>query len=368
MNNVLPNISRLRCLTSHLPFDFAIGMLFNVAVAVVVTYVMHMGGGFWENLVFSMCVGSLALVFIDSGRLILWRLNFPPVLPFLALAMVSIPIAKYFGNMMAMSILGLSAENASAHMLRTKNPVEFLIMTFVISAVVTWFFWTRAKLSTLTADAETEKARAAAIEKQAMQAQLQLLQAQIEPHMLFNTLANLQGMIAIDPTRAQHMLDQLILYLRATLSSSRAEKSPLSHEFSLMDAYLGLMSVRMGARLSYTLRLPPALQDVQVLPMLLQPLVENAIKHGLESKIDGGRIEVSATEQQGMLTLAVADTGHGLDDAYDPEQSSGAHDTHIGLANVRERLQAMYGARAALTLAPNTPSGVIARLTIPMPS
>lgn len=368
MNNVLPNISRLRCLTSQLPFDFAIGTLFNVAVAVVVTYVMHLGGGFWENLVFSMCVGSLALVFIDSGRLILWRLNFPPVLPFLALVMVSIPVAKYFGNTMAMSILGLSAENATTHLLGKKNPVEFLIMTFVVSAIITWFFWTRAKLSILTAEAETEKARTAAIEKQAMQAQLQLLQAQIEPHMLFNTLANLQGMIAIDPARAQHMLDQLILYLRATLSSSRAEKASLSHEFSLMDAYLGLMSVRMGTRLSYSLQLPPALHDVQVLPMLLQPLVENAIKHGLESKIEGGRIEVTATEQQGMLTLAVADTGLGLDPAYDSEQPRGAHDAHIGLANVRDRLQAMYGARAALSLTPNTPSGVVARLTIPMPS
>jgi hypothetical protein len=122
MNNVLPNLSRVRCLTSHLPFDCAIGTLFNVAVAVVVTYVMHMGGGFWENLVFSMCVGSLALVFIDGGRLIFWRFNFPPVLPFLALVMVSIPVAKYFGNMMAMSILGLSAENASTHLLGKKTP------------------------------------------------------------------------------------------------------------------------------------------------------------------------------------------------------------------------------------------------------
>jgi LytS/YehU family sensor histidine kinase len=99
-----------------------------------------------------------------------------------------------------------------------------------------------------------------------MQAQLQLLQAQIEPHMLFNTLANLQGMIAIDPGRAQHMLDQLILYLRATPSSSRAERASLSHEFSLMEAYLGLMPVRMGARLSYTLQLPPALHDVPNTP------------------------------------------------------------------------------------------------------
>jgi len=368
MNTVLPSLSRVKCLMRHLPVDFAIGMAFNVGVAMILTYLMHMGGGFWENLVFSMCVGSLALLFIDGGRLILWKLNFPPRLPFLALVMISIPTAKVLGNMIAISILGLPEKNAGAHTIG-KNGTEFLIITFLISAAIIWFFRTRAKLSMLAACAETEKACTAATEKQAMQAQLQMLQAQIEPHMLFNTLANLQGLIAIDPVRAQHMLDQLILYLRATLSSSRAEKTTLSHEFALMEAYLGLMSVRMGARLSYTLQLPAALRDVHVLPMLLQPLVENAFKHGLEPNIAGGRIDVTAAEQQGMLTLAVADTGLGLDAPLRPGQSAdGLDGSHVGLSNVRERLQAMYGGRASLSLSGNTPSGVIAQLAIPMPS
>jgi len=210
----------------------------------------------------------------------------------------------------------------------------------------------------LQAQAEAEKARAASIEKQAMQAQLQLLQAQIEPHMLFNTLANLQGLISVDAPRAQHMLDQLILYLRATLSSSRAEKTTLSHEFSLMEAYLDLMSVRMGKRLSFTLQLPHALEDVLIPPMLLQPLIENAIKHGLEPKIDGGHIDVRATLEQGMLRLSIADTGLGLG-------VSPARGTQVGLANVRERLLALYGTSASLLLLANPSDGTIAQLDLP---
>jgi sensor histidine kinase YesM len=266
--------------------------------------------------------------------------------------------------MMAIKLLGLPTAGVAS--VQAKNATGLFILTVLVSAFITWFFWNRGKLATLTAKAETEKARAAAIEKQAIQAQLQLLQAQIEPHMLFNTLANLQGLIALDPPRAHHMLDQLIHYLRATLSSSRAEKTTLAHEFSLMNAYLELMSVRMGRRLAYALQLPDRLRDVQVPPMLLQPLVENAIRHGLESKIDGGRIDVAATEQAGMLTLSVADTGLGLD--APAARRATVKNTHIGLANVHERLQALYGERASCSLKPNTPSGVIAQLTMPLQS
>ena len=192
-----------------------------------------------------------------------------------------------------------------------------------------------------------------------MQAQLQLLQAQIEPHMLFNTLANLQGLISFDPDRAQLLLDQLIQYLRATLSSSRAEATTLEQEFKLMQAYLGLMAVRMGARLAYTLDLPDDLRSARLPPMLLQPLVENAIQHGLEPKIEGGHITVRASVDDDQLTLTVMDDGLGLDH---PGQTKG---TQLGVTNIRERLQVMHGAAASLSLDANTTGGVTARLTLP---
>jgi sensor histidine kinase YesM len=194
-----------------------------------------------------------------------------------------------------------------------------------------------------------------------MQTQLQLLQAQIEPHMLFNTLANLQGLIAIDPTRAQHMLDQLIQYLRATLSSSRETHTTLSREFELMQAYLGLMSVRLGRRLSYTLRLPETLKEIAVPPMLLQPLVENAIKHGIEPKVEGGSVDVEASREDSSLRLRVTDSGLGLAHSLPGRQGES-----IGLANVRERLQALFGSRSSFTLSPNDPAGAVATIVIPL--
>jgi signal transduction histidine kinase len=339
--------------------DVAITSVFNVVIAVIVTYVIRIHDSFYINLVISMCVGTLAVTFIDGGRLLLWGGRKPPMGPFIVLMIISIPAAQYSGNLIASHLLGIPAENLAS--VRAKNATAILVGSILVCVSITWFFWNRYKLSELQAQAEAEKARAAAVEKQAMQAQLQLLQAQIEPHMLFNTLANLQGLIAVDTARAQHMLEQLILYLRATLSSSRAEKTTLAHEFSLMEAYLGLMSVRMGSRLSYTLQLPDALRTMPVPPMMLQPLVENAIKHGLEPKVGGGHIMVQATQEDGSLKLTVADTGLGLN-----ASASDASDTHVGLANVRERLQALYGERASFMLTPNTPSGVIAQLTVPL--
>jgi sensor histidine kinase YesM len=177
--------------------------------------------------------------------------------------------------------------------------------------------------------------------------------------MLFNTLANLQGLIAIDPPRAQQMLDLLIQYLRATLTSSRAESNTLAQEFALMEAYLGLMQIRMGERLSFSLDLPDTLRTHPVPPMLLQPLVENAIAHGLEPKIEGGHVAVSAVLADGVLALSVQDSGRG------PAAGPGKKGTNVGLANTRERLRALFGDRAALTLEAAQPAGALARITLP---
>jgi len=346
--------SRLR----RFAIDLGITELFSVVIAIFVTYVMRIYDSFFVNLVISLCVGTLAVTFIDGGRLLLWNGGKPPRLPFFLLLLVSIPAAQYLGSEIASLILDIPAQNITE--VRQKNASSLLVGTLLACVSITWFFWSRSRLELLAAEAEAEKARAAAIEKQALQAQLQMLQAQIEPHMLFNTLANLQGLIAVDTQRAQHMLDQLIQYLRATLSSSRSEKTTLGQEFALMDAYLGLMTVRMGARLSYALHLPEELRALAVPPMLLQPLVENAIRHGLEPKVDGGHIDVRAARDGGTLTLTVADNGLGLDAA--PADAGGMR---VGVANTRERLQALYGERAAFSLAPNTPQGVIAQITIP---
>ena len=190
--------------------------------------------------------------------------------------------------------------------------------------------------------------------RQATEAQLKLLQSQLEPHMLFNTLANLRALISADPERATQMLDSLIDYLRATLQASRATSHSLQNEFDRLGDYLALMQVRMGPRLTYTLDLPAELADQSVPTLLLQPLVENAIKHGLEPKIEGGSVCVSARRDGDTVILCVTDSGVGLKDG-----------TGFGLTQVRERLQATYANQATAYLGADSAGLTRASITLP---
>jgi sensor histidine kinase YesM len=200
--------------------------------------------------------------------------------------------------------------------------------------------------------------------KQAAEAQLRLLQAQIEPHFLLNTLGNIRSLVKRDGERARDMLDHLVDYLLVALPRMRQDTSTLGHELELSTSYLAIMQIRMGARLAYHIDCPAELLHVPFPPMLLQTLVENAIKHGLEPSADPGTIAVQAgtetTSGGQILCVAVTDTGVGFGKA-----DTGG--TRIGLANIRERLQSLFGGEAELIIAPNLPNGVIATLRIPRP-
>jgi sensor histidine kinase YesM len=194
--------------------------------------------------------------------------------------------------------------------------------------------------------------------------QLKLLESQLEPHMLFNTLANLRALIAVDPPRAQAMLDRLIGFLRATLSASRVSMHTLAAEFERLADYLALMQVRMGERLQVELDLPDELASRPVPALLLQPLVENAIKHGLEPHRGGGRVSVRASlGDGGLLQLSVRDNGAGLPSAG--ALANGSSGSGFGTTQVRERLAAVYGQAASFTLAPAPEGGTLAVLLLP---
>ena len=201
----------------------------------------------------------------------------------------------------------------------------------------------------------------AELERQLAEATLVALSAQIEPHFLFNTLASIQYLIRNDAAKATEMTSDLIRYLRLALPRMKQSTARLADELELVRAYLGIMQIRMGPRLAFSINSPDTLGDVQIPTMALITLAENAIKHGLEQKQDGGMICVTISndsEDSRMLRLEVADTGGGF--------SNAASGTGIGLANIRERLQTLYGSRAALSLEANQPSGVKAILTLPM--
>jgi signal transduction histidine kinase len=188
---------------------------------------------------------------------------------------------------------------------------------------------------------------------------LQLLRAQIEPHFLFNTLANIRMLAHHDRSGAVEMLDNLLRYLSAALPKLRQDDSPLAEEMQLLDAYLSIFRVRMGSRLSYAIDLPADLAQIRVPTMMLLTLVENALKHGINPIIEGGFIRVSASRSGPALVLKVADSGHGISD----QQRQG---TGTGLSNVRLRLMMQYGHAAQLSLAHAEPRGVVAAISLPL--
>lgn len=344
-------IDRRRLLSLAMATGRSVAMLtlISAVCAVIVTYVIRLQSTLWQSMVFAVCVGGATMFLIRVGYWLIVGDDKPSKFGFTALIVVAIPLGFMLGSTVAARVLDLPVGDFGLSHLHANAGI--VILTVLASVFSTWFFRTQARLERLNA-------ASAVIEQQATRARLQMLQAQIEPHMLFNTLANLQGLITLDPVRAQLLLDQLIVYLRATLTSSRTATTTLAHEFDLMQAYLELMSVRMGKRLTYRLDLPKELRDVAVAPMLLQPLVENALKHGLEPKLEGGTILVSARQDAACLILQVSDTGLGLG----PTSSTSSQ---VGVANVQARLQALHGTAARLTLIPNFPAGTLAQLTLP---
>ena len=187
-----------------------------------------------------------------------------------------------------------------------------------------------------------------------------MLQLQIEPHFLFNTLGSAQQLAERGAPEAARLISNLIRFLRAATPSMRNEATTLSQEAALIEAYLEIMQRRLGARLAYQVVVPVALANTALPPGMLITLVENAIKHGIEPSPEGGRIEVRAEGgASGIVVLTVADTGAGLDGGSQPGQG-------IGLSNVRERLALLYGGAAALELEGNEPRGFIARIRLPV--
>ena len=207
---------------------------------------------------------------------------------------------------------------------------------------------------------EEVRVQQTATEKELAEAKLSLLHAQVEPHFLYNTLASAQLLTRADSAKADHMLGHLITYLRRSLPRTEGAMSTLGDELERAQAYLEIMKIRMGERLAVQVQVPAALKGATMPPMMLQTLVENAIKHGLEPVTGGGTVWLIAREANGKVAVTVADDGNGLGG-----DSAG---TGVGLANIRERLRLTYGDAASLSIVPNYPKGVAATITLPMAS
>jgi signal transduction histidine kinase len=355
----------------------------SLAIGVSGFITLTMGGDFPRNLVFSLCIGGVIQAMVELGRhgLSAWlraRGRTDPALqadwPGWALmapwVVVSALTGQTLGHWLGSRITGTPVTLLAGYDSRGMTLV--LLLTLALPVLVTYYFWARTQLAHAAAQAE-------AASRLASETQLRLLQSQLEPHMLFNTLANLRVLIALDADRAQDMLDRLINFLRATLAASRSASHPLAAEFDRVADYLALMAVRMGPRLAVSLDLPDALRPCQVPPLLLQPLVENCIKHGLEPKVAGGRITVSARQHGQRLVLEVRDTGVGLPQGQASPGAAGADaalpshaaDAAGGFGNhqIHQRLAALYGNAAHFELlAPaDAEGGTLARISLPLP-
>jgi sensor histidine kinase YesM len=209
-----------------------------------------------------------------------------------------------------------------------------------------------------------ETAEAESLKRQVVEARMAAMQAQVEPHFLFNTLASIDHLIEVDPKRASQMQKNLIALLRASMPTMRETGSEgsrprdLGRELAVIRPYLEILKVRMEERLATEIDVPDGLLSAEFPAMMVQTLVENAIKHGLEPKPEGGKLSLKAEVVHGKLTVTVADTGLGFGRAA----TAG---TGVGLANIRERLQLLYGPKANLTITENPGGGTRVVLAVP---
>jgi LytS/YehU family sensor histidine kinase len=240
-----------------------------------------------------------------------------------------------------------------AGMLRHPNPVVLAaVISFIVKAVAGG-----KRRAELTADEATQRAETEQLQRTVAEARMEALQAQIEPHFLFNTLASIDQLIQTDPPRASRMQQSLIRYLRSAMPQMRDGSRPtLGQQVSLSSAFLEIMQVRMEDRLQPVVNVPDGLKSAVFPSMMLQTLVENAIKHGLEPKPEGGRLEIGAEVVNGQLAVHVLDTGMG----FMPKSQAG-----VGLANIRERLKVLYNGRAELVVSVPPAGGTCATIRVP---
>lgn len=317
---------------------------YNTAIAGLLT-LLSAKYGYLYNFIFSQSVGfSIAII----SKLTLVRMQ--PGIKRWVVLFVTLPASIVVGVIFAFWFTGADNWDYS-FALRS----GLIALFFGIIASITFLLFERIEL--LDLEIKQRLLRQLESEKREMEAQLKMLQAQIEPHFLFNTLANVSSLINSDPVLAKRLLERLNDWLRVALARVRSDSATLGDELDMLENYLQILKIRFGERLRWSITMPEDSRLTPFPPMLLQPLVENAVRHGIEPKLGGGEIVIRTDLSQGSLHIEVSDNGTGL---IEDANAGGT-----GLVNVRARLATLFGEAGRLTLGGNAEGGVTAILELP---
>ncbi len=331
--------------------SFAGTSLFCAAIAITI-WLLGLAHPLWASFLVSFSIGYS--IMLASLLLQPWMLrSLPPI--------VASVITTMLGIGFGLTVAGFLLYDDFLLFLRHESyGTPLLALFFGVLGLL--FFRTQERLHEARTELADARAEQLAQDKAHLETQLRLLQAQIEPHFLFNTLGNVVGMVRTQPEAAEKTLIDLTTLLRAALKRTRTEQTTLADELAVITALLEINQIRMGERLTWSIDVPETLKSNPLPPMLLQPLVENAVKHGIEPLEEGGAIHIRIEAADGSLIITISDTGAG----FVPGKHSGS--SGVGISNVQSRLAALYDDQASLTLTENTPRGLTATLKVPVGS
>jgi sensor histidine kinase YesM len=305
---------------------------------------------FWHPLVSAQCFGFAIAYCVNVAAP--WEKAWP---------VLRLVAAVAVGTIIGMALVIVAKQYSLDYILEKQKTFGLTMATgFLNGLFVGLFFLIKFREARATQALLKAEAERLLLSKQAAESELKVMQAQIEPHFLFNTLASVQYLIETDPPQATKMLGHLLAYLRSAVPQLRAASTTLGKEIELAESYLNILRMRMGDRLAFSIDVPDSLRSRPFPPMLLMTVVENAIEHGLEPQAEGGTLTLAAREAGGALTVTVTDTGRGVSKAEPARPVRG-----VGVANLRERLAALYGARGRFLLEDAAPRGTRATIEIP---
>ena len=341
-------------MSSHNPIitPLAVTAVFNTGIALVLHFMVIRDSSFRDVWVVSQLTGLSICLCVRQAVIISEQIMKKWLVPGIAAGLITGVLAGGFLSGCYLYFLDAFS------MAYTRVFSQIAVFGLVFGVPITFFFTARERLAASERQIREEKIKRLKMEKEAAMTTLRLLQAQIEPHFLFNTLSNVISLMDTDLYKARQMLMDLNEYLRISLQRTRQEMVTLSRELDLVRRYLTIFQVRMGSRLAFEITDHTGMPDLPFPPLVVQPLVENALKYGLEPKVDGGKITIDCRLSGPDLVITVSDTGTGLDDTGDR--------AGIGLNNVCRRLESIYGNSAQVTLTRNRPTGTIATIHIPL--